>query len=116
MDDTTKQMIESALGVKVHGGSFMVTWVVLNWLGVRVKKLPSIPNDFIPAVLIGFGGFVYVATSWLIGNPFDKAQVLVGLASGFVAVGAHQTLVRTKQGIAGEEVGPNPAQPPTQTP
>ena len=55
MDDSTLKLIEQALGVKVHGGSFAATWVVLNWLGSRVKRLPSIPNDFIPIVLAVIG-------------------------------------------------------------
>lgn len=112
MDDTTIKLIEQSLGVKVHGGSFAATWVVLNWLGSRVKQLPSISNDFIPAVLVGFGGVVYVAASWLFSNPFEKSQILIGLAAGFVAVGSHQALVRTKQGITGEA----PKDPPAPTP
>lgn len=112
MDETTIKLIEQNLGVKVNYGAFVVTWVILSWLGSRVKKLPSIPNDFIPAVLTAFGGLVYVSTAWLLGIQFEKSQLLVGCASGFFAVGAHQFLQRTKQVISGEP----PKDPPVTTP
>ena len=112
MDDSTLKLIEQALGVKVHGGSFAATWVVLNWLGSRVKRLPSIPNDFIPIVLAVIGSVSYVVFAWLLGSPFEKSGFVVGFANGFVAVGGHQCFVRTKQGIAGEA----PKDPPAPTP
>jgi len=115
MDDTTIKLIEQSLGVKVHGASFAVTWILLNWFGKWVKN-SAIPNDFIPAILVAGGGVVYVSTSWLLSNPFDKSQILVGLAAGFVAVGSHQALVRTKQVITGEPLKEAPKDPPVTTP
>lgn len=115
MDDTTIKLIEQSLGVKVHGGSFIATWFVLNWLGSKVK-ISAIPNEFIPAILVAVGGVVYVSTSWLLSNPFDKSQILVGLATGFVAVGSHQALVRTKQAFTGEPPKEAAKDPPVTTP
>ena len=115
MDDTTIKLIEQSLGVKVHGASFGVTWILLNWLGSRVK-ISAIPNEYIPAILVAVGGVVYLSTSWLLSNPFDKSQILVGLAAGFVAVGSHQAVVRTKQAITGEAPKEPPKDPPVTTP
>lgn len=112
MDDTTIKLIEKALGVTINFGAFIVTWVLLSFLGTRVKRLPAIENDYIPLVLAFVGSFTYVGLAWLLGSPLEKAGFVVGFVNGFAAVGGHQFLTRTKQAITGEP----PKDPPATTP
>lgn len=112
MDETTIKLIEKTLGVTINIGAFIITWVLLSFLGTRVKRLPAIENDYIPLVLAFVGSVTYVGIAWLLGSPLEKSGFVVGFVNGFAAVGGHQFLIRTKQAISGEP----PKEPPVTTP
>lgn len=116
MDETTIKLIEKTLGVTINFGAFIVTWVLLSFLGTRVKRIPAIENDFIPLVLALVGSFTYVGLAWLLGSPLEKSGFVVGFVNGFAAVGGHQFLIRTKQAITGEVSKEPPKDPPVTTP
>lgn len=94
------QFIETSLGVKVNVGAFMVTSFAMNWLGTRVKKMPRVPDELIPAVLALVGMLIYVALSISLGT-YSNASWAVGIVAGGFSVGMNQGFRQTKSLVVG---------------
>lgn len=109
MDDPTIHLIESYLGVKVNIGAWFATTFAMNWLGARVKRIPSIPDEWIPLVLSFFGMLIYVLTSLSL-SAYTSASWVVGAACGIFAVGLHQGVRQTGALLKGKSIAP-PTEP-----
>lgn len=110
MDESTIQLIESYLGVKVNFAAWGVTVLILNWLGARVKKLPHIKDEWIPIVLAGVGMVLYVLLSLSL-SAYTSASWIIGVICGGFAVGLHQGFRQTGALLNGKSIAPTEPTP-----
>ena len=72
-----------------QGGTLLL---VLNGLGLAIKKIPTLPDWCIPFVLAAAGAIGHCALE----SKWNGAQAIQGIAIGLAAVGANQML---RQGV-----------------
>jgi len=96
------------VGLKPHLAALAITVMALNWLGWRVKKLPSIRDEWIPALLVLVGMVIYVLLSVSF-RAYTPEAWGVGAGSAILAVGLHQLKRQT-----GALLKPHTPPPPTE--
>lgn len=109
MDESTIHLIESYIGVKVNYAAWVVTVLILNWIGARVKNLPHVKDEWIPIILAGVGMVIYVLLSLSL-SAYTPASWVIGVICGGFAVGLHQGFRQTGALLKGKSIAP-PTEP-----